>query len=99
MLPSTSPTTNRCSRLTMKLTMDKRFKWTKVLGIGNVDIVFPSRKKLTLTNVFHVPKMNRNLVSGDHLGKPRIKSVFESGKLIFSRNCVFVGKGYGQTMY
>ena len=72
---------------------------SKVLGIGNVDMVFTSGKRVTLTNVFHVLKMNRNLVSGDLLGKSGIKSVFESGKLIFSRNCVFVGKGYGQTMY
>jgi hypothetical protein len=38
--------------------------------------------------------MNRNLVSGDLLGKPGIKSVYESGKLILTRNGVFVGKGY-----
>ena len=67
---------------------------SKVLGIGNVEIVFTSGKRVTLTNVFHVPEMNRNLVSGDLLGKPGIKSVFESGKLILSRNGVFVGKGY-----
>ena len=28
---------------------------SKVLGIRNVDIVFTSGKRVTLTNVFHVP--------------------------------------------
>ena len=56
--------------------------------------MFTSRKRINLTNVFHVPKINRNLVSGDLLGKPRIKSVFELGKLILSCDGVFVGKGH-----
>lgn len=38
--------------------------------------------------------MNRNLVSEDLLGKSGIKFVYESGKLILTRNGVFVGKGY-----
>ena len=67
---------------------------SKVLGIGNVEIVFASGKRVTLTNVFHVSKMNRNLASEDLLGKPGIKSVFESGKLILSHNGMFVSKGY-----
>ena len=67
---------------------------SKVIGKGNVELIFTSGKKITLTNVLHVPDMNRNLVSGDLLGKPGIKSVYESGKLILSRNGVFVGKGY-----
>ena len=65
-----------------------------MLGIGNVDIVFTSGKRVTLTNVFHVPEMNMNLVSGHLLGKLGVKSVCESGKLVLSRNSVFVGKGY-----
>ena len=40
-------------------------KRCKVHGIGNVDLVFTSGKKVILTNVFHVPDMSRNLVSGD----------------------------------
>ena len=67
-------------------------KRSKVHEIGNVDLVFTSGKKVILTNVFHVPDMCRNLVSGDLLCKPGIKSVYESGKLILSRNGVFVGK-------
>jgi len=67
---------------------------SQVVGIGNVDLNFTSGKTVTLTNVLYVPDMCRNLVSGDLLGKPGIKSVYESGKLILTRNGVFVGKGY-----
>ena len=45
-------------------------------------------------NVLHVPEMNRNLVSGNLLGKLGVKSIFDSGKLILPRNGVFIGKGY-----
>ena len=38
--------------------------------------------------------MNRNFVSRDLFGKLSIKSVFESRKLILSRNGIFVGKDY-----
>lgn len=67
---------------------------SKVVGTGTVELNFTSGKKVTLVNVLHVPEMSRNLVSGDLLGKPGIKSVYESGKLILTRNGVFVGKGY-----
>lgn len=65
-----------------------------MLGKGTVELFFTFGKKVTLTNVLHVPDLNRNLVSGDLLGKPGIKSVYEAEKLILSRNGVFVGKGY-----
>ena len=57
---------------------------SRVIGKRNVKIVFTSGKKVTLTNVLHVPDMNRNLVSGDLLSKPGIKVAFELGKLILS---------------
>lgn len=38
--------------------------------------------------------MNKNFVSEDLLGKPSIKSVYESGKLILTHNNVFMGKVY-----
>ena len=59
-----------------------------------MELALTSRKKVTLTNVLHVPKMNKNLMSGDLLCKARIKFVYESRKLILSRNDVFSGKGY-----
>ena len=67
---------------------------SKVFGKGSVELLFTSGRKITLANVLHVPDMNRNLVSGDLLGKPGIKSVDESGKLILSQNGAFIGKGY-----
>ena len=57
---------------------------SKVIGIGNVELVFTSGKKVILTNVLYVLVMNRSLVSGVLLRKPGIKSVDESGKLILS---------------
>lgn len=45
---------------------------SKVIGKGNVELIFSSGKKITLTNVLHVPEMNRNLASGVLLGKPGI---------------------------
>lgn len=38
--------------------------------------------------------MNKNFISGDLLAKLGIKYVYESGKLILTRNGVFIGKGY-----
>ena len=49
---------------------------SKVFGKGNVELAFTSGRKVILTNVLHVPDMNRNLVNGVLLSKPGIKSVF-----------------------
>lgn len=43
---------------------------------------------------FMSPDMNMNLVTRDLLWKPGIKSVYKSGKLILTRNSVFIGKWY-----
>ena len=67
---------------------------SKVLGKGTIELFFTSEKKIVLVNALHVPNMNRNLVSGDLLGKPRIKSVYEAGRLILSHNGVFIWKGF-----
>ncbi|GJW92550.1 zinc finger, CCHC-type containing protein [Tanacetum coccineum] len=67
---------------------------SKVIGSGNVEIQFKSRKKLTLMNVLHVPNIRKNLVSGFKLCKSGIKAVIESDKVILSKANVFVGKAY-----
>jgi hypothetical protein len=67
---------------------------SKDVGTGSVELSFTSGKKVTFVNVLHVPDMNRNLVSGDLLGKSSIKSIYESNKHILTRSGVFVGKGY-----
>ena len=66
----------------------------KVLGKGNVEIYFTSNKKITLTNVLHVPDIKKNLVSASILCKSGVKSVLEADSLILSKNGMFVGKGY-----
>ncbi|GKD36163.1 zinc finger, CCHC-type containing protein, partial [Tanacetum coccineum] len=67
---------------------------SKVIGSGNMEIQFTSRKKLTLMNVLHVPNIRKNLVSGFKLYKSRVKAVIESDKVILSKANVFVGKAY-----
>ena len=49
----------------------------KVFGKGNVELAFTSSKNMTLNNILLVPNMNRNLDSGDILGKLAIEYVFE----------------------
>ena len=66
----------------------------KVLGKGTVELQFTSGKTMTLTNVFHVPDIKKNLVYANLLCKSGIKVVLEADKFILSKNGVFVGKGY-----
>ena len=65
----------------------------KVLGIGTIEVKMSSGKMIILTNVFHVPKIKKNLVSANLLCKSGVKVVLESDKLILSKNGIFVGKG------
>nr|GFA12496.1 retrotransposon protein, putative, Ty1-copia subclass [Tanacetum cinerariifolium] len=53
----------------------------KVIGSGNVEIEFTSRKKLTLMNVLYVSNIRKNLVSGFKLCKSGVKAVIESDKV------------------
>ncbi|KAG8490840.1 hypothetical protein CXB51_014029 [Gossypium anomalum] len=50
----------------------------KVLSQGMVELNFTSRKKLTLTNVLHVPDVRKNLVSTSLLCNTRFKVILES---------------------
>ena len=65
-----------------------------VKGIGSVELKFTSGKIVTLTNVFYVPEVRKNLVSGSLLNKFGFKLVFEADKFILSKGGMFVGKGY-----
>ena len=49
---------------------------------------------LTLNNVLHVSDIHRNLVSVSLLGKARVRVMFDSDKIVLTKNDVFVGKGY-----
>ena len=66
----------------------------KVLGKGTIEVKMSSGKMMILTNVFHVPKIKKNLVSANLLCKSGLKIVLESNKLILSKNGIFVGNGY-----
>ena len=48
----------------------------QVLGIGNVGLKFTSGSILTLTNVFYVPEVRKNLVLGGLLNKFGFKLFF-----------------------
>ncbi|KAK9052408.1 hypothetical protein SSX86_029037 [Deinandra increscens subsp. villosa] len=66
----------------------------EVKGEGNVILKMTSGKELTLTNVLYVPEIRKNLVSGWLLNKFGFKMVFESDKVVLTKNSVYVGKGY-----
>ncbi|XP_077248607.1 uncharacterized protein LOC143888156 [Tasmannia lanceolata] len=66
----------------------------EVKGKGKVELEFTSGKILTLTDVYHVPDVRKNLVSGSLLNENGFKLVFESNKFILSKGGTFVGKGY-----
>lgn len=66
----------------------------KVVGKGSVELIFTSRQKLTLLNVFHVLEIRKTLVSASLLCKRGIKVVQESYKVIMSKVGNFIGKGY-----
>jgi hypothetical protein len=66
----------------------------KVLGIGTVELILSSGKKLVLTNVYHGLDIKKNLVSAILLSKNGVKAVLESDKLILSKCGLFVSKGY-----
>ena len=57
-------------------------------------LLFTSRRKLILTNVYDVPDVRKNLTSTNSLCKNGLKAVLEAEKIILSKNGVFVGQGY-----
>ncbi|XP_027067531.1 uncharacterized protein [Coffea arabica] len=65
-----------------------------VLDKGKVFLKLTSGKTLTLNDVLHVPNIRANLVFVALLGKVGVKVLFKSGKIIITKNNVFVGKGY-----
>src|SRR3954463_2291695 len=61
-------------------------------GKGTVELNFTSGKKLTLLKVLFVPDIRKNLISVDLLDRKGFKISVESGKVILTKNGVFVGK-------
>lgn len=52
---------------------------------GKGTIEFTSRKVLTLSDVYHIPEVRKNLVSGILLNKFGFNLVFESNKFILTK--------------
>ncbi|XP_012448603.1 uncharacterized protein LOC105771746 [Gossypium raimondii] len=67
---------------------------SKINGKGTVVLKMTSRKEIKLQNVFYVPNIRKNLVSGALLCVHGFRMVFESQKLILSKGGMFVGRGY-----
>ncbi|CAM8928657.1 unnamed protein product [Rhodiola kirilowii] len=67
---------------------------SEVKGKGSVNLKMTSGKELKLTNVSYVPDIRKNLVSGAVLDAHGFKIVFESQKVVLSKNGMYVGRGY-----
>ena len=65
-----------------------------VIGKGKVLLKLTSGKLLALSDVLHVPDIHWNLASVSLLGKARVKIMFDSDKIVLTKNNAFVGKGY-----
>jgi hypothetical protein len=66
----------------------------RVLGVGTVNLKLTSEKTMRLKNMYHVPTIKKNLVSGSLFCRDGFKLVFESNKCVMSKYGNFVGKGY-----
>ena len=66
----------------------------RVHGVGRVNLKFTSGNSITLQDVHHVPEIRKNLISGSLLNLQGFKLMFESSKVVISKNNVFVGIGY-----
>ena len=67
---------------------------SEIEGQGRVVLKMTSGKELTLNNVLYVLEIRKNLVSGSLLNKHGFRMVFESDKVVLSKNGMYVGKGY-----
>ncbi|CAH9085358.1 unnamed protein product, partial [Cuscuta epithymum] len=66
----------------------------QIQGIGQVELELTSGKKLILNDVYFVPQIRKNLVSGGILNNFGFKLSFEANKFILSKGGVFVGQGF-----
>ncbi|KAL0292594.1 UNVERIFIED_CONTAM: Retrovirus-related Pol polyprotein from transposon RE2 [Sesamum calycinum] len=65
----------------------------EVLGIGSVDLKFPSRRILSLKRVHHVPTVRRNIISGSVIVRKGYELAFKFNKVVIQQFGIFVGKG------
>ncbi|RVW94193.1 hypothetical protein CK203_034801 [Vitis vinifera] len=65
-----------------------------MIGKGKVLLKLTSGKVLALSDVLHVPDIHWNLVSISLLRKAEVRILFDSDKIVLTKNDAFVGKGY-----
>ena len=65
-----------------------------MIGKGKFLLKLTSGKVLALNDVLHVPDIHWNLVSVSLLGKAGVKIMFESDKVMLTKNYDFFGKCY-----
>ena len=71
---------------------DSRF--TPMIGKWKVLLKLTSGKVIVLSDVHHMPNICWNLVSVSLLGKTGVRILFDSDKIVLTKNDAFVGKGY-----
>ena len=64
---------------------------TPMIGKGKVFLKLTSRKVLALSDVLHMPDIRWNLVSVSLLRKTKMGILFDSNKIVLTKNDVFVG--------
>ena len=86
------------SHITMKEGEKQMFKGDStaslVISKGKVILKLTKGNLLHLSDAIHVLDIRWNLVSISLLGNARVRSLFESNKVILTKNNVFMGKGY-----
>ena len=65
-----------------------------VKGRGQIILKMTSGITLSLNNVLYLPKIRKNLVSGSLLNQHGFKMVFESNKVVLTKQGTYVGRGY-----
>ncbi|KAL0402423.1 UNVERIFIED_CONTAM: hypothetical protein Slati_4272200 [Sesamum latifolium] len=66
----------------------------EVLGIGSVDLKFPSGRILSLKGVHHVSTVRRNIISGSVIVREGYELAFKFNKVVIQQFGIFIGKGY-----
>ena len=69
-------------------------KSTPVIGKGKVLFKLTSKKMLVICDVLHELDICCNLVSISLLGKVGVRILFDSDKMVLTKNDAFVGKDY-----
>lgn len=65
-----------------------------VYRVGEMELKFISENVVTLTNIFFVLEVRKNLVFTRLFDKFSFRLVIEANKLILSKDGMLVGKGY-----